>query len=74
MARLLSGKKYLKKGVFAGELIEAGGPVRCVRIEPDRLKHAAAYFVTSAPVNPALIAGSSRFSTRLARTSPVLST
>lgn len=34
----------------------------------------ADYLVTSAPVNPALIAGSSRFSTRLARTSPVLST
>lgn len=34
----------------------------------------AAYFVMSAPVNPALMAGSSRFSTRLARTSPVLST
>lgn len=74
MARGRPGKKYLGARVFAGKPIEAGGPVRCVRIEPGRLKHAAAYFVTSAPVNPALIAGSSRFSTRLARTSPVLST
>ena len=76
IAGVWRGKKYLWGAHFDRRGIDPEGAARAgaTNIGAPASPNREGHFVMSAPVRPALIAGSSRFSTRLARTRPVLST